>query len=70
MSGRTRVGMRMGTRLVIVLAAAALLAGCGVKGPPELAGEQTDLYPRTYPPGAVPHDTAQPSIFVERYRVR
>jgi hypothetical protein len=60
----------MGTRLVIVLTAAALLAGCGVKGPPELAGDRADMYPRTYPPGAVPHDLVPPGIFIERYRVR
>ena len=60
----------MGTRLVIVLAAAALLAGCGVKGPPELAGDRADMYPRTYPTGAVPSDVVRPGIFIERYRER
>jgi predicted small lipoprotein YifL len=57
-------------RLIIVLAAAAVLAGCGVKGPPELAGDKADMYPRTYPPGAVPSESAPPGIFVERYPER
>lgn len=60
----------MGMRLVIVLAAAALLAGCGLKGPPELAGDKADMYPRTYPDAAVPSEIVPPGIFVERYRVR
>ncbi|MBL8663910.1 MAG: lipoprotein [Candidatus Odyssella sp.] len=47
-------------RLFAALAAAAFLAGCGVKGPPE----QADNYPRTYPPGAVPHETAPPGLFL------
>lgn len=57
-------------RLFIVLAAAAFVAGCGVKGPPELAGDNADLYPRTYPAGAVPSEVQPPSIYVERYRER
>lgn len=52
------------TRLLLALAAAALLAGCGVKGPPELPGDQADNFPRTYPPGAVPHETAPRGIFL------
>jgi predicted small lipoprotein YifL len=47
-------------RLFAALVAAAFLAGCGLKGPPE----QADDYPRTYPPGAVPHETLPPGIFV------
>lgn len=48
------------TRLLLALAAAALLAGCGVKGPPE----QADNFPRTYPPDATPHEVTPPGIFV------
>mgnify|MGYP001175073125 CR=1 FL=1 len=48
------------TRLLIALTAAALLAGCGLKGPPE----QADNYPRTYPPGAVPHEVVPPGLFL------
>lgn len=42
------------------LAAVAFLAGCGLKGPPE----QADDFPRTYPPGAVPHETLPRGIFL------
>ena len=51
-------------RLFIALAAAALLAGCGVKGAPELAGDKADMFPRTYPPGAVPHAIVPPGLFL------
>ena len=47
-------------RLFAALAAVALLAACGLKGPPE----QADNYPRTYPPGAVPHDAPPPGLFL------
>lgn len=70
MSARTGEGMRMGMRLAFVAAAAALLAGCGVKGPPELAGDKADMYPRTYPNAAVPSEIVPPGIFIERYRER
>ncbi len=57
-------------RLFAALAAAALLAGCGVKNVPEFAGERADMYPRTYPGGAVPHDVTPRSIFLEKYPER
>lgn len=56
------------TRLLIALAAGALLAGCGVKGPPELASDRGDMFPRVYPQGAVPPVTPPPSIYVERWK--
>ena len=62
-----RMPKTLPTRLLIALAAAALLAGCGVKGPPELASDQADMYPRVYPRGAVPPEAAPPSIYVQRY---
>ena len=52
--------MKTRARLLLAFAAAALVAGCGVKGPPE----QADSFPRTYPPGAIPHETAPPGIFL------
>jgi len=52
-----------------LLALAALLGACGVKGPPELAGDRADMYPRVYPEGAVPPESAPPSIYVQRYPV-
>jgi len=51
-------------RLVIAFTAATLLAGCGVKGPPELQGDRADNFPRTYPQGATPHDIVPPGLFV------
>jgi predicted small lipoprotein YifL len=51
-------------RLLFALAAAALVAACGVKGPPELPGDKADMFPRTYPAGAVPHDIAPPGLYV------
>ena len=54
-------------RLLLAFAVGALLAGCGVKGPPELASDRADMYPRVYPPGAVPPESAPPSIYVGRY---
>jgi hypothetical protein len=50
-----------------VVALAALLSACGVKGPPELASDRADMYPRVYPQGAVPPDAAPTSIYIERY---
>ena len=52
-----------------VIALAMLLAGCGVKGPPELAGDRADMYPRVYPEGATPPETPPTSIYVLRYPV-
>ncbi len=57
-------------RLFAAVAAAALLAGCGVKNVPEYAGEQPDFYPRTYPPGATPNEVVRRSIFLEKYPER
>jgi predicted small lipoprotein YifL len=56
------------TRLLLALGVAAVVAGCGVKGPPELPEGRADSFPRTYPQGAVPHDTRQENIFVDRRR--
>ena len=53
-----------------VVALAAILAGCGVKGPPELVGDRADMYPRVYPQGAVPPEVAPTSIYIERYPLR
>jgi predicted small lipoprotein YifL len=50
------------------LVAAALLAGCGVKGDPELPPDKADGFPRTYPQGAVPTDERPENIFVDRLR--
>lgn len=58
------------TRLLAALAAAALLAGCGVKGPPELPGDKADTYPTTYPAGAVPPDVPPTNIYIERWLPR
>jgi hypothetical protein len=48
--------------------AAALLAGCGVKGDPQLPGDRADDFPRTYPQGAVPSEVRPDNIFVEPRR--
>ena len=56
------------TRLLIALAAAALVAGCGVKGPPEL--ETGDAFPGVYPAGAVPPEVPPVNIFIERWLPR
>jgi len=56
------------TRLLLAGAAALLLAGCGVKGDPQLPGDKADNYPRTYPQGAVPPDQPPENIFVNRRR--
>ena len=53
--------------LLLAIAVGALLAGCGVKGPPELATDRADMYPRVYPQGAVPPETAPPNVYVGRY---
>jgi len=55
-------------RLFIALAAAALVAACGVKSAPELAGDKVDMFPRTYPDRAVPPEGRPPGIYTERYR--
>lgn len=54
-------------RLLLALAAAALVAGCGLKGDPRLPGDQGDAYPATYPAGAVPSDVASENIFRKRF---
>lgn len=56
------------TSLLFALAAGLLVAGCGVKGPPELPGDKADMFPRTYPEGAVPPDPAPPSVYVQTFR--
>lgn len=56
--------MKTPARIFVAIAAAALLSACGVKSPPELASGKSDDFPRTYPPGAVPHEAAPPGIFV------
>ena len=48
--------------------AALLLAGCGVKGDPQLPAEKADTFPSTYPPGAVPSETRPENIFVDKRR--
>lgn len=55
-------------RLLLALAAAAFVAGCGVKGVPELPEGKADNFPRTYPQGAVPHDARQDNILIDRRR--
>ncbi|HEY7609567.1 MAG TPA: lipoprotein [Alphaproteobacteria bacterium] len=60
--------MRSLSAVFFALAAGTLLAGCGVKGPPELASDRADMYPRVYPQGAVPPEAAPPSIYVERWK--
>lgn len=57
-------------RLFIALAAAALVAGCGVKGPPELPGDTADTFPGVYPAGAVPPDVPPVNIYIERWLQR
>ena len=52
--------------LVLVLAAAPV-AGCGVKGDPQRPEDKADGFPRTYPQGAVPTDTRPENIFVDRF---
>lgn len=65
------MGTALPSRLLLALAAAALVAGCGVKGVPELQeGRGADRFPRTYPQGAVPHDTRQENILIDRRPVR
>lgn len=54
------------TRFFFALAAAALLAGCGVKGHPELPGDTADTFPGVYPAGAIPPDVPPVSIYNER----
>jgi predicted small lipoprotein YifL len=63
------MGTALPLRFLLALTAAAFLAGCGVKGVPELPeGRSADGFPRTYPQGAVPHETRQENIFVDRRR--
>ena len=40
---------RSGTKIVMVLVVAALLAGCGKKGNPSPPADEPNTYPRTYP---------------------
>lgn len=54
--------------LLFALAAGALLAGCGVKGVPELPADKADAFPRTYPEGAVPSETRPENILIDRWR--
>jgi hypothetical protein len=61
----------MTPRLLFALAAAALVAACGVKGAPELPGDRADNFPRTYPQGAVPNEVVLPGLFSpQRYPER
>lgn len=55
-------------RLLFAFAAAGLLAGCGVKGDPQLPADKADNFPRTYPEGAVPTDARPENIFIDRRR--
>jgi hypothetical protein len=65
------MGTTLPLRLLLALAAAAFVAGCGVKGVPELPeGRGADGFPRIYPQGAVPHDTRQENIFTDRRPIR
>ncbi|MCW5774589.1 MAG: hypothetical protein KIT16_23295 [Rhodospirillaceae bacterium] len=50
-------------RYLLALAAAALVAGCGLKGDPRLPADQSDHYPATYPAGATPSDSRPENIF-------
>jgi hypothetical protein len=50
-------------RTLICAAAAVLASGCGVKGPPDLAGDRDDAFPRTNPAGAVPPEVVPRSLF-------
>jgi hypothetical protein len=59
---------RLPTSLFFTLAAATFLAGCGVKGDPQLPADKADNFPRTYPQGAVPTDERQENIFIDRRR--
>jgi predicted small lipoprotein YifL len=54
-------------RLLLALAAAALVAGCGLKGDPRLPTGQADAFPATYPKGAVPNLERPQNIFTKRY---
>ncbi len=56
------------TSLFFILAATAFLAGCGVKGDPQLPADKADNFPRTYPQGAVPTEDRPENIFVDRRR--
>lgn len=55
-------------RLFMAGVAALVLAGCGVKGDPQLPADKADGFPRTYPPGAVPTDDRPENIFVDKRR--
>ncbi len=55
-------------RLFMACAAALLLAGCGVKGDPQLPADKADSFPRTYPQGAVPTEDRPENIFVDKRR--
>jgi hypothetical protein len=54
--------------LLFVFAAGALLAGCGVKGAPELAADKADGFPHTYPQGAAPSDGRIENILIDKWR--
>lgn len=54
--------------LFFALAAAALVAGCGVKGVPELPADKADNFPRTYPEGAAPNDVRPTNVLIDRWR--
>lgn len=56
------------TSLFFALAAAALVAGCGVKGVPELPADKADSFPRTYPEGATPSERRPENVHVDRWR--
>ena len=58
------------SRLFTALAVAALVAGCGVKGSPELPGDTADTFPGVYPAGAVPPEVPPVNIYIERWLPR
>ena len=55
-------------RLFLALAAAALAAGCGVKGVPELPADKADNFPRTYPEGATPSEVRPTNVLIDKWR--
>jgi predicted small lipoprotein YifL len=52
--------------IVLVLIAAAALAGCGVKGDPQLPEGTSDNFPGTYPENATP--ARRDNVFGSRRR--
>ena len=56
------------TSLFFALAVAALVAGCGVKSPPDVPADKADGFPRTYPPGATPSDARPTNVLIDRWR--